>query len=117
MERTLAPEAAEDAARRVLDSRIGAVRELAKARAEVGHAQAALAAAEQADAIAYSAALRAGWTDAELRQVGLSAPDAAHRGASASSAPCHSGGDANRQPGHVSSGRQRRLASRGRRGG
>jgi hypothetical protein len=60
------PDGAKNAVRRVLDARIAAVRELAKTRAEVAHAHDAVAAAEQADASAYAAATRAGWTEGEL---------------------------------------------------
>ena len=61
----------ETEARAVLEQRMGAVRELAKARAQTQQAQEAVTEAERRDAASYKAALDAGWTAEELRKVGL----------------------------------------------
>lgn len=66
--------AAETAARKVLDSRIAAVRTLAETRAALTRARQVLADAEKADTATWAATLRAGWSDAELRRVGFEAP-------------------------------------------
>jgi len=69
---------AERAARALLDSRIEAIRTLAAARQAsrdaLAELHAAAESAERDDATAYRAAVRAGWTEAELRKVGLDAP-------------------------------------------
>jgi len=64
----------ETAARELLDSRIQAVRSLATARQAREDKRAELDQAERADAAAYTAAQRAGWTTDELRRVGLDQP-------------------------------------------
>src|SRR4051812_21097576 len=66
--------AVEHTARQLLDARITAVRELATAQIAVDHARAALSAAETTHATVYADATRAGWSDPELKQIGLSAP-------------------------------------------
>jgi len=66
--------AAEAAARRVLDSRVTAVRALAETRAALTRARAALTEAEKADTATWAATLRAGWSDADLRRVGFEPP-------------------------------------------
>jgi len=68
------PDTAERAARELLDARVTAVRELAARRADLTRARDALTAAERADAAAWSAAERAGWTEADLRRVGFEPP-------------------------------------------
>jgi hypothetical protein len=67
-------QAVEHTARRLLDARINAVRELAKAQVAVAHARDALAAAETNHAAVHTAATRAGWNDTELKQIGLATP-------------------------------------------
>ncbi len=64
----------EDAARALLDDRITAVRTLAVARQHRHDKRNDLQDAERADAAAFAAALRAGWTRQELKQVGLDDP-------------------------------------------
>src|SRR4051794_5744984 len=64
----------EHTARQLLNARISAVRELAKAQVAVDHARDALAAAETDHASVYAAATRAGWSDTELKHIGLTAP-------------------------------------------
>jgi hypothetical protein len=66
--------AAEAAARKVLDSRVSAVRTLAETRAALTRARLALVEAEKADTATWAATLRAGWTDADLRRVGFEPP-------------------------------------------
>lgn len=65
----------ETAARALLDNKVAAVRDLAHARQLRNDKRAELAEAERADATAYAAAERAGWTAEELRKVGLDPPD------------------------------------------
>ena len=66
--------AAETAARKVLDSRVAAVRTLAETRANLTRARTALAEAERADTATWAATIRAGWSDSELRRVGFEPP-------------------------------------------
>ena len=61
-------------ARDLLDPRLGPTRELAAARAKRNDTRRAADEAQSADAHAYAAAIRAGWTDGELRAVGFEAP-------------------------------------------
>ena len=68
------PDAAADAARRVLDTRIDVVRELATNRAMVDRIRHELAEAEQADAASFAECTRAGWTEAELKRIGFDPP-------------------------------------------
>ncbi len=65
----------ETAARALLDGKVAAVRDLAHARQLRNDKRAELDDAERADATAYAAAERAGWTADELRKVGLDAPN------------------------------------------
>ena len=71
-------QSAEHAARRLLDARrdekIVSVRELALARQAKVDAAAAADAADRADAAAWATALKHGWTEADLREVGFDAP-------------------------------------------
>jgi hypothetical protein len=78
MDRAVNLDAVEDSARQLLNARIRAVRELAVAQGDVDHARAALAAAEGAHGSSYAAATRAGWTDAELKQMGFAPPRRRH---------------------------------------
>src|SRR4051794_9959382 len=71
---TLDTTAVEPTARQLLDARITAVRELATAQVAVDHARDALAAAETNHAAVYATATRAGWSDTELKNIGLTAP-------------------------------------------
>src|SRR4051812_48362458 len=64
----------EHTARQLLDARITAVRELAKAQVAVDDVRDALAAAETTHTTVYAAATRAGWSDTELKQIGLTTP-------------------------------------------
>ncbi|MBS0592044.1 MAG: hypothetical protein JSR84_01095 [Proteobacteria bacterium] len=65
-------------ARDLLDARVTSVRELAKAQAEVAHVQERhedeLAAVTSAHADAYAAAKKGGWSEQELKKLGLVAP-------------------------------------------
>ncbi len=74
MTTNLSPDAAAEAAQRLLNDRVDAVRTLAKARQQRIDARAQLDEAERADAIAYAAAQRAGWSTDELRKVGFEEP-------------------------------------------
>jgi hypothetical protein len=67
-------QAVEHTARQLLDARISAVRDLATAQVAVDHARDALGVAETTHATVYAAAMRAGWSAAELKQIGLTAP-------------------------------------------
>ena len=71
MTTTLTPDAAEAAAQKLLSDRVKAVRVLAETRQNRTIARAQLDEAERADAAAYAAAQRAGWTPEELRKLGL----------------------------------------------
>lgn len=64
----------EQAAQALVDGRMASIRALVAARAEVEAQREKLAAAETEDARLYRAALRDGWTEAELRKVGLAKP-------------------------------------------
>ena len=61
-------------ARDLLDPRLAPIRDLAAARAARNDAWRVAEDAETADAKAYAAATRAGWTESELRSVGFDAP-------------------------------------------
>lgn len=75
MTTSLTPDAAAEAAQRLLNDRVEAVRALAKARQQRNDARAQLDEAERADATAFAAAQRAGWTPEELRKVGFDEPE------------------------------------------
>jgi hypothetical protein len=79
MATNFSPDAAAEAAQRLLNDRVDAVRTLAKARQQRIDARAHIddaerADAERADATAYAAAQRAGWSTDELRKVGFDEP-------------------------------------------
>ena len=71
-------QSAEQAARRLLDARrdekIVSIRELAVARQAKLDAAAAADQADRADAASWAKALRNGWTEADLREVGYEPP-------------------------------------------
>ncbi len=67
-------EAIERAARAKLDTRIEAVRTLAKARQNKLDKQAEAAAAEREDTTAWIAAIRQGWNEDELKDLGFDPP-------------------------------------------
>jgi len=67
-------QAAMDKARKLLDARVDAVRPLAEAYANLTSVRAAVTDAEQAAALAYRDAEKAGWTADELKAVGFDAP-------------------------------------------
>ncbi|MET2012983.1 hypothetical protein ABXJ56_15675 [Microbacterium chocolatum] len=86
MAKELSPEEAVERAQRAMDHRLASVRELAMSRQNVANVRAASAArlaqvereerekvdaAERDDVRAYSAAIDAGWTSAELRKIGF----------------------------------------------
>lgn len=75
MTTTLSPDDAAAAATRLLDDRVDAIRTLAAARQARNDARAQLDEQERADAAAFAAARRAGWTPEELRKVGFDEPD------------------------------------------
>jgi len=94
MAKSPSPEQAVEAARRLQDDRLGAVRSLAEAQqriedvqeqTEAAIAQAQRSAAEQRAAASrtltqtYQAALKAGWSAAELRSIGYPDPGKAKR--------------------------------------
>lgn len=53
---------------------MSAVQRIAETRARLAEIDALRADAEREDAAAYAAAIRANWTEGELRQVGITAP-------------------------------------------
>jgi hypothetical protein len=67
-------QAIERAARAKLDTRVEAVKTLAKARQNKLDKQAEAAAAEREDATAWMAAIRQGWAEDELKDLGFDAP-------------------------------------------
>ncbi len=67
-------QAVEEAARAVLDGRVDAVRDLAKARQTKIEKLAEAEAAEREDAAAWNAAIRDGWSEQDLRKVGFDPP-------------------------------------------
>ena len=62
------------AARQLQEQKIAAVGQLAESRAKIARIEAELAEARREDAVAYQAAVRGGWTEAELKAVGIGAP-------------------------------------------
>lgn len=58
----------------MLDARLAVIDRLAGATVAVRDARAALDTAERDEAAAYTAATKAGWTDEELRRLGLTKP-------------------------------------------
>lgn len=75
MTTSLSPDAAAEAAQRLLNDRVDAVRALAKTRQQRNDARVQLDEAERADSASYAAAQRAGWTPEELRKVGFDEPE------------------------------------------
>jgi hypothetical protein len=67
-------QAIERAARAKLDTRVEAVKTLAKARQNKLDKQAAATAAEREDTTAWMAAIRQGWAEDELKDLGFDAP-------------------------------------------
>jgi len=63
-----------DRAQALLQDRLDVVQDLVQTRLAVEAAQAALAEAQRADAVAYAAATRKGWTEQELGLVGIAPP-------------------------------------------
>ena len=61
-------------AREMLDARLAVIDRLAGAAVAVRDARTALDVAEREEAAAYAAASKAGWTDDELRRLGLARP-------------------------------------------
>lgn len=61
-------------ARAMLDNRITAVRTLAETRAHVAEARARLQEAEATDGRAFADAVRAGWTEQDLKALGFDPP-------------------------------------------
>lgn len=76
---TLSPEAAEQRARELLNSRIASVRDLVTKAATLDERREALAEAESEVASSWRAALRDGWSVDELKSLGLSEPAPAKR--------------------------------------
>lgn len=75
---TVNPDQAAEAARRLLEAnvneRVNAVRELAEAANEAEARERDAAAARERHTRAWDAALKAGWSDKDLRQTGARAP-------------------------------------------
>jgi hypothetical protein len=71
----LGPDEAVERARQLLDPRFGSIRQLADRRAALTEARRVIDEAEVADAQAYAEALRAGWSEADLKAVGFDAPE------------------------------------------
>ena len=78
---TVNPDEAAEAARRLLEAnvneRVNAVRELAEAANEADARERDAAAARERHTRAWDAALKAGWSDKDLRQTGARAPGSA----------------------------------------
>lgn len=77
MTQFLDPEQAANAARALQDERMDSVRELVHAQNHFHDLRAKAAEAEKQHATAWSAALSKGWTETELRRVGLAEPSGA----------------------------------------
>jgi Cdc6-like AAA superfamily ATPase len=73
--------------RELLDARMNSVRELVKSRQLVTELRAQLNDAESEDARRYTTALTDGWSDAELRKLGLVGTDVKPRTRRTSKAP------------------------------
>ncbi|TDE88143.1 hypothetical protein EXU48_23760 [Occultella glacieicola] len=71
------PSAIESQIQSLLDKRVEAVRELVRRSQNVTNAEANLTAARSEHRKAWMQAIQRGWTEAELRKVGLSRPTAA----------------------------------------
>lgn len=72
-------EATKDKARQLLDSRIDSVTELVKARQRVAELEAQLSQAKRDDKKAYVRATRDGWSNDELKKLGLDQQAASRR--------------------------------------
>ena len=69
------PAKAEDAAQQLLEGRMAYVRRAIETRSALDDAQEALREAEKQDAAAYNSAIKTGgWTEDELRKIGLNQP-------------------------------------------
>lgn len=69
------PAKAEDAAQQLLEGRMNYVRRAIEARSALDDAHEALREAEKQDAAAYNSAIKTGgWTEDELRKIGLNQP-------------------------------------------
>lgn len=74
------PQQAEEAAQRLLNDRMDYIRRAITARGVLDEAREALKEAEKNDAQAFQAAVNnGGWTEDELRKIGLSAPEKVQR--------------------------------------
>lgn len=74
------PQQAEEAARRLLDDRMDYVRRAITARGALDEAREALKEAERNDAQAFQAAVNeGGWSQDELKKIGLPAPEKVQR--------------------------------------
>jgi len=62
------------AARKLQEDKLVAIQRLADTRARIATIQAQMTDAEREDANAYQAAVRGGWTEAELKAVGIAPP-------------------------------------------
>lgn len=71
----LGADEAVERARQLLDPRFGSIRTLADRRAALADARRVIDEAEVADAQAYAEALRAGWSETDLKAVGFDAPE------------------------------------------
>lgn len=71
----LTPESIEQAAKALLDNRLESVRQLGATQAARRDADRRAADAARADTEAYDAALKDGWSDAELSELGFTKPD------------------------------------------
>lgn len=76
---TIDIENVENQARQLLDSRVASVRALVKARQHVNELRAQLAEAEREDKKAYIRATKDGWSENELKKLGLDNSAAAKR--------------------------------------
>ena len=76
---TIDLETTKDQARKLLDSRIESVTELVLARKHVDELREQLAAAEREDKKAYVRATKDGWSEDELKKLGLEAGGVAKR--------------------------------------
>lgn len=76
---TINIENVENQARQLLDSRVASVRALVKARQQVTELRAQLADAEREDRKAYVRATKDGWSEDELKKLGLDNSAAAKR--------------------------------------
>lgn len=90
-----APNPILEAARQLQEAKLAAVQKLAETRARIGEIDVQRTEAVRADAVAYQQAIRGGWTEAELRQVGITPPERKAPGRP----PRGSGGQSTKPPG------------------